>query len=147
MGGHADVAQLVEHHLAKVGVAGSNPVVRSRSEAVSECEAFPAGDSLGDRNVSDADGFTVHEQARNLKFDDGVVSRARKASEELVDGDELFKDGSGWKYHRRREDRAHPDADRSYEEKVVDLETGEIIHEDESTLREHRDHGDARPRD
>ena len=27
--GNADVAQLVEHHLAKVGVAGSNPVVRS----------------------------------------------------------------------------------------------------------------------
>jgi hypothetical protein len=52
------------YSLAKVGVAGSNPVVRSRSEAVSECEAFPAGDSLGDSNVSDADGFTVHEQAR-----------------------------------------------------------------------------------
>jgi hypothetical protein len=29
MSGHADVAQLVEHHLAKVRVAGSNPVVRS----------------------------------------------------------------------------------------------------------------------
>ena len=28
-GPHADVAQLVEHHLAKVRVAGSNPVVRS----------------------------------------------------------------------------------------------------------------------
>ena len=27
--GTADVAQLVEHHLAKVRVAGSNPVVRS----------------------------------------------------------------------------------------------------------------------
>ena len=27
--GSADIAQLVEHHLAKVGVAGSNPVVRS----------------------------------------------------------------------------------------------------------------------
>ena len=26
---HADVAQLVDHHLAKVRVAGSNPVVRS----------------------------------------------------------------------------------------------------------------------
>ena len=26
---NADVAQLVEHHLAKVRVAGSNPVVRS----------------------------------------------------------------------------------------------------------------------
>jgi len=28
-GQNADVAQLVEHHLAKVRVAGSNPVVRS----------------------------------------------------------------------------------------------------------------------
>ena len=28
------MAQLVEHNLAKVGVAGSNPVVRSRSEAL-----------------------------------------------------------------------------------------------------------------
>jgi hypothetical protein len=28
-GEHADVAQLVAHHLAKVRVAGSNPVVRS----------------------------------------------------------------------------------------------------------------------
>jgi len=30
---NADVAQLVEHNLAKVGVAGSNPVVRSREIA------------------------------------------------------------------------------------------------------------------
>ena len=29
VGKRADVAQLVEHHLAKVRVAGSNPVVRS----------------------------------------------------------------------------------------------------------------------
>ena len=28
---YADVAQLVEHHLAKVRVAGSNPVVRSKT--------------------------------------------------------------------------------------------------------------------
>ena len=32
-GCHADVAQLVEHHLAKVRVAGSNPVVRSKQTA------------------------------------------------------------------------------------------------------------------
>ena len=32
MTGHADVAQLVEHHLAKVRVAGSNPVVRSKCD-------------------------------------------------------------------------------------------------------------------
>ena len=42
VGGHADVAQLVEHHLAKVRVAGSNPVVRSEaSDAVTRCR-WPA---------------------------------------------------------------------------------------------------------
>ena len=45
----ADVAQLVAHHLAKVRVAGSNPVVRSRERL--SAAAFPscrcAGDSLG----------------------------------------------------------------------------------------------------
>jgi hypothetical protein len=36
---YADVAQLVEHHLAKVRVAGSNPVVRSEvPEAVSRAD-------------------------------------------------------------------------------------------------------------
>ena len=41
-GPFADVAQLVEHHLAKVRVAGSSPVVRSRrtrrSSAVADVE-------------------------------------------------------------------------------------------------------------
>src|SRR5262249_3050911 len=42
MGGvHADVAQLVEHHLAKVRVAGSNPVVRS--EAPDACRGGAEG--------------------------------------------------------------------------------------------------------
>ena len=37
----ADVAQLVEHHLAKVRVAGSNPVVRSKGIPSSRrCEEF-----------------------------------------------------------------------------------------------------------
>jgi hypothetical protein len=38
------VAQLVEHHLAKVRVAGSNPVVRSERVSPSPCgERFPGG--------------------------------------------------------------------------------------------------------
>jgi hypothetical protein len=36
---HADVAQLVEHHLAKVGVAGSNPVVRSTNHVLNGRES------------------------------------------------------------------------------------------------------------
>jgi hypothetical protein len=35
---HADVAQLVERDLAKVEVAGSSPVVRSNSGAISESD-------------------------------------------------------------------------------------------------------------
>ena len=41
----AEVAQLVEHHLAMVRVAGSNPVFRSypRAEGVGELAAWPSG--------------------------------------------------------------------------------------------------------
>ena len=38
---NADVAQLVEHNLAKVGVAGSNPVVRSNFSSIHA--GFPHG--------------------------------------------------------------------------------------------------------
>ena len=43
---HADVAQLVEHHLAKVRVAGSNPVVRSqRAAAAGLMVEWPRGEA------------------------------------------------------------------------------------------------------
>ena len=50
----ADMAQLVEHHLAKVGVAGSNPVVRSRNQrkAPLSCGAFLVSASHSDRRAS-----------------------------------------------------------------------------------------------
>src|SRR5262249_20058971 len=67
-GRHADVAQLVEHHLAKVRVAGSNPVVRSersgnqlrphsvewpRGEATA-CKAVYTGSNPVSTSVSDS---------------------------------------------------------------------------------------------
>jgi hypothetical protein len=60
------VAQLVEHHLAKVGVAGSNPVVRSRSQAVSGREAFSVGDTLGDSAGSAGRGLPPERVANVL---------------------------------------------------------------------------------
>ena len=48
-----------------------------------------------------------------------------------------------WMQRLKVVDRRH---DR-YTEKVVDPHTGKIIHECEEPLREHRDHGSARPRD
>jgi hypothetical protein len=45
---------VVEHHLAKVGVAGSNPVVRSRSEAVTAFVGGLSGDTPGDASFTRA---------------------------------------------------------------------------------------------
>ncbi len=51
----AGVAQLVEHELPKLGVAGSNPVSRSRSQQKSPCfstrdpNSFQASPRLGER--------------------------------------------------------------------------------------------------
>src|ERR1700726_2921645 len=50
----ADVAQLVEHHLAKVRVAGSNPVVRSEGWHALAAE-WPSG--LGKGLQSPVHGF------------------------------------------------------------------------------------------
>jgi hypothetical protein len=52
---HADVAQLVEHHLAKVRVAGSNPVVRSRGVSLPFLAEWPSG--LGKGLQSPVHGF------------------------------------------------------------------------------------------
>ena len=46
---YADVAQLVAHHLAKVRVAGSSPVVRSRGESLAV--EWPRGEATACKAV------------------------------------------------------------------------------------------------
>ena len=48
---HADVAQLVEHHLAKVRVAGSNPVVRSGASVLGLTVEWPRGEATACKAV------------------------------------------------------------------------------------------------
>ncbi len=48
---HADVAQLVEHHLAKVRVAGSNPVVRSEGPQGLALVEWPRGEAAACKAV------------------------------------------------------------------------------------------------
>jgi hypothetical protein len=67
----ADVAQLVEHHLAKVRVAGSNPVVRSEARlygALAAGEAAPAAEwpsGLGKGLQSPVHGFDSRLRLRS----------------------------------------------------------------------------------
>src|SRR5215216_2933373 len=65
---HAGIAQLVEHNLAKVGVAGSSPVSRSRSRKKGSGESplpFPFGCTL--RLLSLSAGVAKLADARDLK--------------------------------------------------------------------------------
>src|SRR5262245_43525829 len=50
---HADVAQLVAHHLAKVRVAGSNPVVRSAAPTPSRPKGGAAAGLTGYGGVAE----------------------------------------------------------------------------------------------
>jgi hypothetical protein len=48
----ADVAQLVAHHLAKVRVAGSNPVIRSRVQVtLNPAVEWPSGEATACKAV------------------------------------------------------------------------------------------------
>ena len=49
--GNADVAQLVAHHLAKVRVAGSNPVVRSEEPTRARTVEWPRGEATACKAV------------------------------------------------------------------------------------------------
>ena len=62
---NADVAQLVEHHLAKVRVAGSSPVIRS--EASWHCLGGGVAERRGSGLQSRIHGF---ESRRHLGFSD-----------------------------------------------------------------------------
>ena len=80
---HADVAQLVEHNLAKVGVAGSNPVVRSRTRrsrfqtspvaltAIAQCVRIRLGPSTSSLVPSDM-GMGVDGRPRLGDEQDGA---------------------------------------------------------------------------
>ncbi len=83
---HADVAQLVEHHLAKVRVAGSNPVVRSKRSCRSGALTAPL---IRARKVRDfAFGprvflaAVIEAVAENLRGDDADVIPLRRDDEQ-----------------------------------------------------------------
>ena len=66
----ADVAQLVAHHLAKVRVAGSNPVIRSKVPVASTpAVEWPSGEATACKAV-----HTGSIPVSTSKFDPGAIS-------------------------------------------------------------------------
>ena len=66
----ADVAQLVAHHLAKVRVAGSNPVIRSRVQVASTpAVEWPSGEATACKAVHTG---SIPVSTSNLQLTTGV---------------------------------------------------------------------------
>ncbi len=82
----------------------------------------------------DSDSFGFHERAVVVKFNDGIVRGRKKADEEIRQGDDLSRDGTGWKDRRMRFDETGD----QYEETVIDLKTGGRVHHDAEPLSQKR---------
>jgi hypothetical protein len=80
----------------------------------------------------------IHERAR-LRLREGEAGRWRC---ETIAGQEYWKQGGKWVEKTRTVDRQ----ENRYTERVVDPQTGEVIHECDEPLDAHRDHGFAKPR-
>jgi len=73
----------------------------------------------------------------------GLKSRrqgAKKPNAEIKTGDDLHWKSGRWMKLVRRIDRDN----NRYTEKVIDLQTGKIIHETDEPLTDHRGHGSAK---
>src|SRR6185437_14558869 len=78
---HADVAQLVAHHLAKVRVAGSNPVIRSKvQEASIPTVEWPSGEATACKAVHTGSipvSTSKNDQARLAQRESASLTRKR----------------------------------------------------------------------
>ncbi len=73
----------------------------------------------------------------------GTKSKSRgekKPFKEAISGDEFSVRDQKWYYKKRKIDRQND----TYEEKILDKETGRIIHECKEKLSEHKNHGSAK---
>jgi hypothetical protein len=86
--------------------------------------------------ASDTVVFALHEQVRLEQWNDVKRGRWRR---QLIVGEELSERTGEWVHKERLTDRDN----NHYRERITDA-TGEVIHECEEPLSQHRDHGSAK---
>ena len=93
---HADVAQLVAHHLAKVRVAGSNPVIRSR-RVLSHLVVWPSGEATackavhtGSIPVATSRATKLNSPARLAQWESASLTRKRSQVQSLYRAPRVF---------------------------------------------------------
>ena len=73
--GRADVAQLVEHHLAKVRVAGSNPVIRSEAHSLID-SSRASGESTSQGGLAERRGSGLQSRIHGFESRTHLAARA-----------------------------------------------------------------------
>lgn len=89
------------------------------------------------------DEYNLSENIKeNLRILKGPVNKSLKKHfvQEIKTGDDFFHKEQKWVQKERVIDREND----HYLEKIIDPETGEIIHHISGSLREHQDHGSAK---
>lgn len=93
-------------------------------------------------NIHENAVIEVHDSVTG-KTKDSNYSSKRNPRHEFFEGDDLRKSDGKWMKKRRVIDKYN----NKYLEKVVDPETGEIVHHNEESLTDHFNHGSAKPDD
>lgn len=113
-----------------------------RSEVKQNCPACDSASKTIELNVTEETGITVRESI-NGKVKDVNFNSKRNPRYEFFEGDDIRKDDGKWMKKSRVIDKYN----NKYKEKVLDPETGEIIHDCEESLSDHYGHGSAKFKD
>lgn len=83
----------------------------------------------------------VHDTFRGKEKDPSLPSK-KKLRKDIITGDDIRKRDGKWMRKERIIDRDND----YYKEKVVDPETGDVVHECEEKLSDHLGHGSNKPK-
>lgn len=89
--------------------------------------------------ITEKMGVTLHENIKG-KLKDPAFNSKRNPRYDFFEGDEVRKKDGKWMKKTRILDKYN----NKYIEKVIDPDTGEVIHENEEPLSEHFGHGSAK---
>lgn len=103
------------------------------------CYVCGSSDITVNINVSDSLSLNTREQIKGKVKESGY----KKPIKEFIHGDDFHRTANKWSDKTRIIDRKND----QYYEKVVDKETGEVIHECKEPLSKHWGHGSAKKKD
>ncbi len=108
-------------------------------ETIKKCPICNSIKQTIEMGITEVAGIEIHDSLR-AKGKDSNFNSKRNPRYDLFAGDDLRKSDGKWMKKTRIIDKNN----NKYIEKVIDPETGEIVHENEEPLSDHYGHGSAK---